>query len=67
MYNKERFALAVERSGLKKRFISEQLNMGYDTFLKKSDGVVAWKCDEAQMVSKVLGITRTERDAIFFA
>ena len=67
MYDKERFARAVYKSGLKKRYISRQLGLAYDTFLKKSNGVVEWKISEALKVSKVLGITKAERDSIFFA
>ena len=67
MFNRERFAAAVTKSGLKKRFISDQMGMAYDTFLKKTNGVVEWKVSEALEVSKVLRITRAERDSIFFA
>lgn len=67
MYNKERFKAAVEGSGLKRKFICEQIGMAYDTFLKKQEGVVTWKIDEAQQVSEVLQLSRSDRDAIFFA
>lgn len=66
MFDKERFALAIDRSGLKKRFIAKELGMAYDTFLKKCSGTVEWKVDEALGVSRVLRITKSERDCIFF-
>lgn len=67
MFDRERFNEAVEKSGLKKRFIAKQIGIAYPTFLKKTDGTVMWKVDEALNVSKVLRISKSERDAIFFA
>ena len=67
MFDRELFSKAVERSGLRKRFIAQQIGMGYDTFLKKSYGELEWKCSEALACSQILKIKRAERDAIFFA
>ena len=66
MFDKNRFAAALERSGLKKRYLASQMNMAYDTFVKKTNGVVEWKVSEVLGVSRLLRISRSERDAIFF-
>lgn len=67
MFDSNKFDEAVQKSGLKKRYLAEQIGMSYDTFLKKTGGVVEWKVGEAQAVSKVLRISVAERNAIFFA
>ena len=67
MLDSNKFDEAVQKSGLKKRYLAEQIGMSYDTFLKKTGGVVEWKVGEAQAVSKVLRISVAERNAIFFA
>jgi len=67
MFSKEKFAESVRSSGLKKRYIAGQIGMAYGNFVKKTNGVVEWKVDEALAVSKVLKMTRIERDSIFFA
>lgn len=67
MFDKQRFDDALNRSGLKKRFIAKELQMAYDTFLKKTNGTVAWKTDEALGVSRILHMNKMERDSIFFA
>ena len=67
MFDVKKFGAAVQRSGLKKRYIADQAGISYDTFLKKMSGTVKWKTDEAQEVSKPLRISRAERDGIFFA
>lgn len=66
MFDKAKFADTVNRSGLKKRHIAKELGMAYDTFLKKCSGVVEWKVDEALGVSRVLRMSKGERDSIFF-
>ena len=67
MFDKERFAMAVDRSVLKKRYIAKEIGIAYDTFLKKCSGVVEWKVSEALGVSRVLRMTKGERDSIFFS
>ena len=67
MFDKEKFSLALENSGLKKRFVAKQIGIAYGNFLKKCNGAVMWKVDEALNVSKVLRMSSEERDSIFFA
>ena len=67
MFDSRKFSSTVQKSGLKKRYIADRLGISYDTFLKKMAGTVKWKVDEAQEVSKLLRISKAERDAIFFA
>ena len=67
MYNKELFNELLDRSGLKKRHVAKEIGIGYDTFLKKSNGTVEWKIAEAEACVRVLHMTRRERDAVFFS
>lgn len=67
MFNKDRFELVMLKSGLKKKFIANQMGMAYDTFLKKTNGLIEWKVSEALKVSNILRISKGERDSIFFA
>lgn len=67
MFDREKFKDAVERSGLKGKYIAKEIGMNYWTYAQKCKGVNYWKVDEAMKVSKVLRLRAAERDAIFFA
>lgn len=67
MFNPKLFNEAVKASGLKKRYISNGLGMGYDTFVKKCNGHISWKVEEVSKVTKLLSLSARKRDAIFFA
>lgn len=67
MFDKTKYKAAVERSGLKGKFIASEIGMNYNVYAQKSNGINKWKVDEALMVSRVLKLRKAERDAIFFA
>ena len=66
MYQREKMEEAIKASGLRKRFIAEKINMGYDTMLAKISGRLEWKISEVQKLAELLGLEPGQRDAIFF-
>ena len=66
MYQREKMEEAIKASGLRKRFIAEKINMGYDTMLAKISGRLEWKISEVQKLTELLGLEPGQRDIIFF-
>lgn len=66
MFNKELFNEAVEKSGLTRRFIVKSLGIAYDSFYKKTTGVLEWKLNEVRKLKDILGLSFQDIEAIFF-
>ena len=45
---------AIKRSGLKKKFIAEQLDMTYNSLRRKLMGQVKWSALELEKIYKIL-------------
>lgn len=66
MYQRDKMEEAIKASGLRKRYIAEKINMGYDTMLAKISGRQEWKISEVQRLGDLIGISSDQRNAIFF-
>lgn len=66
MYQRDKMEEAIKASGLRKRYIAEKINMGYDTMLAKISGRQEWKISEVQRLGDLIGISADQRNAIFF-
>jgi ribosome-binding protein aMBF1 (putative translation factor) len=51
---------AIQRSGLKRSFIAEKLDIKYDTFRRKLNGETEFKISELLQLAKLLNISITE-------
>ncbi len=58
---------AINASGLKRKFIAEQLNLTYMGFKKKLDGKNEFRETEIRGLISILHLNKTDRDKIFFA
>ena len=67
MFNRAAFNKAIERSGLRRRYIVEQMKISYKCFTEKSYGNADWKLGEISTFCDVVGLGPEDRDAIFFA
>lgn len=56
----------IDESGYKLRFIAKQLRITYQGFLNKINNESEFKASEIQILSELLRLSETERDAIFF-
>lgn len=67
MFNRTAFNKAIERSGLRRRYIVDKMNISYKCFTEKTYGHAEWKLGEISTFCDVVGIGPEERDSIFFA
>lgn len=67
MIDTVRLEAAIKRKGMKKKFVAEQLGISAYGFSRKLMGRNEFTASEIAVLSDVLGLTRAERDSIFFA
>ena len=67
MTDTELFYDAIDRSGYKIRFLLDELNLTYQGFQNKAENISEFKPSEIQKLTKILGLSKTQRDKIFFA
>lgn len=67
VYRRDLLEQAIENSGLRRRYIVEQLDMAYASFNSKLSGKVEWKTPEVHKLCKILHINKTDMLRIFFA
>lgn len=60
MKHLEKIKSAISKSGLKKKFIAEKMNIKYDTFRRKLNGETDFKVSELVQLSTILNIKLTE-------
>lgn len=58
---------AIKESGLRRHFIANKMNVGYDRFCKASNGKIEFKASEVKALSQILGLSLEEMEAIFLA
>ena len=58
---------AIEKSGLKYKFLAAELGITPYGLQKKIDNETEFKASELFILSELLGLTEKERSAIFFA
>lgn len=56
----------IALSGYKLQYIAEQIGITYQGFLKKLNNESEFKASEIKMLQTVLGLSKKDRDAIFF-
>jgi len=64
--NYEKLRAAVSRSGMKQGFLAVKIGISDSTMHDKLNGTSAWKVTEAAAFSEALGLSRKQRDEIFF-
>lgn len=64
--NYEKLTAAVSRSGMKQGFLAKKLGISDSAMHDKLNGKSAWKVTEAAAFSEAMGLTRRQRDEIFF-
>lgn len=57
----------ITSKGLKYYFVAESIDMPRGTFYKKMNNELVFKADEIMAITKLLQLTKKERDEIFFA
>lgn len=68
MLNVDMLRSEIEQSGLKKKYIAEQLGLSAYGFALKADGKREFTASEIKVLCEVLGITQlTKINNIFFA
>ena len=61
----ELFKQKADEKGLKLSYISEQLGITHEGFIKKRRGIIPFKVREINIITEILGLTASERDRIF--
>lgn len=67
MINSELFREIVKEKGFKYQFLAEGICVTPYALQKKIDNLNEFKGSEIAKLTKLLGITKTQRDDIFFA
>ncbi len=68
MVNTELLNSRIEKSGLKRNYIAQELSMSRQSLSSKINNSTEFLSSEVQQLCKLLGITSlTEKEAIFFA
>lgn len=65
--NYEKLVAAIDDSGIKRSFIAMKMGITKRTFYNKLNGASEWTAREIELFCKTLGLTKRQRDDIFFA
>lgn len=57
----------IDKSGLKIQFLAKEIGITRQSLTSKIDGVHDFRLREAVKLSKLLGLTKAQRDTIFFS
>ena len=57
---------AIQESGYKKTYLSECLGLSTRAFTYKLSGEVDWWRNEVEILSNLLGLSKEEKEKIFF-
>ena len=57
---------AIDRSGLKLGFIADEIGISRQSLASKIDGLYDFKVSEVSKLSKLIGLSATDRNTIFF-
>jgi hypothetical protein len=66
MTNTKMLREKIALSGYKLQYIAEQIGITYQGFLKKLNNESEFKASEIKIIQTVLGLSKKDRDAIFF-
>lgn len=66
MFNKKKFNEAVLKSGYRRRYIADEMHIGYSNFKKRCQGVVDWKGPEIAALKRILNLDGDDVMDIFF-
>lgn len=67
MLNKKLLRTTIKESGISITFIAKELGISRECLYQKLNGSTEFRASEIYSLQKVLRITNTKRDAIFFA
>ena len=67
MTDSKRLRDAIREKGLRYGYVAENLGITAYGFARKIDNKAEFRASEIAKLSKILGLTRSERDEIFFA
>ena len=67
MTDTTKLKLKISEKGLKISFVAEQIGITRASLSAKINNKSIFRANEIVTITKVLGLTRAERDAIFFA
>lgn len=67
MTNTTKFREKVDSRGLKFSFMAESIGISREWLYKKMNNESSFRANEIMIITKLLGLTRRERDDIFFA
>ena len=56
----------IKEKGVKKNFLAAKLGMSYPSLYKRLNGQADWKAGEVLTICKILGLSKQERQDIFF-
>ncbi len=66
MVDEEKLYQAMKGLGMKRRAIASEIGISENTLYNKLYGMSEFKAGEIMKLSKLLGLTRDQRDEIFF-
>ena len=67
VYRQDLLEEAIEKSGLRRRYIVEKMGIAYASFSNKLNGKLEWKTQEVNRLCKILSLNKTDMFRIFFA
>ncbi len=67
MTNVKLLGEAIKKSGLRRRFIADEMGIGYDRFYKKITGKIEFKASEVKAIADILKLSFDEMRAIFLS
>lgn len=66
MTNTKLLKEAIENSGMSITFIADKIGISREGFYKKMNNLTEFKASEIMDFTEILGISKEERDCIFF-
>ena len=57
----------IDKSGFKIQFLAKEIGITRQSLTSKIDGVHDFRVQEAAKLSELLGLTKAQRDTIFFS
>ena len=56
----------IDESGLKRNFIAQKIGVSQKVFHDRTSGISEWKRSEVATFCNLLGLSKKQRDSIFF-
>ena len=64
--NNNKIEELIKEKGVNKKFLAAKLGISYPSLYKRLNGQTEWKAGEVLTICRTLGLTKQERQTIFF-